>query len=55
MIKKQLLASYSTLQAVKPITQTSEIIIKTTLPIQGWVKDLIHLPKMAVAQALTVA
>ena len=54
MIKKQLLASYSTLQAVKPITQTSEIIIKITLPIQGWVKDLIHLPKMAVAQALTV-
>ena len=55
MIEKQLLAAYSTLQAVEPITQTAEIIVKTTLPIQGGVKDLTHLPKMGVAQAQMVA
>ena len=37
------------------ITQTAEIIVKTTLLIQGWVKDLTHLPKTGVAQAQTVA
>ena len=55
MIEKQLLASYSALQAVEPVTQTAEVIVKTTLPIQGWVRDLTHLPKMGVAQAQTVA
>ena len=55
MIEKQLLAAYSVLQAVEPITQTAEVIIKTTLPIQGWVKDLTRLPKTGVAQAQTVA
>ena len=50
MIEKQLLAAYSALQVVEPITQTAEIIVKTTLLIQGWVKDLTHLPKMRVAQ-----
>ena len=44
-IEKQLLAADSALQAVEPITQTAEVIVKTTLPIQGWVKDLTHLPK----------
>ena len=33
----------------------AEVIVKTTLPIQGWVKDLTHLPKMGVAQGQTVA
>ena len=55
MIEKQLLAAYSALQAVEPITQTAEVIVKTTLQIQGWVKDLTHLPKTGVAQAQTVA
>ena len=55
MIEKQLLAAYFALQAVEPVTQTTEIIVKTTLPIQGWVKDLTHLPKTGVAQAETVA
>ena len=41
----QLLDAYSALQAVEPITQMAEVIVKTTLPIQGWVKDLTHLPK----------
>ena len=45
MIEKQLLATYSALQAMEPITQTAEVIVKTTLPIQEWVKDLSHLPK----------
>ena len=55
MIEKQLLAAYFALQAVEPVTQTTEIIVKTTLPIQGWVKDLTHLPKMGVAQEQMVA
>jgi len=55
MIEKQLLAAYSMLQAVEPIIQTSEVIVKMTLPIQGQVKDLTHLPKTGVAQAQTVA
>jgi len=55
MIEKQLLAAYSALQAVEPITQTAEVIVKTTLPIQGWVKDLTHFPKTGVALAQTVA
>ena len=55
MIEKQLLSAYSALQAVEPITLTAEIIVKTTLLIQGWVKDLTHLPKMRVAQAQRVA
>ena len=46
MIAKQLLAAYSTLQMVESITQTAEIIVKTTLLIQGWVKDLTHLPNV---------
>ena len=33
----------------------AEIIVKITLLIQGWVKDLTHLPEMGVAQAQTVA
>ena len=53
-IEKQLLAAYSALQVVELITQTAEVIIKTTLPIQGWVKDLTHLPKTGVAQAQMV-
>ena len=55
MTEKQLLAAYSTLQVVELITQTAEIIVKTTLPVQGWVKDLTHIPKTGVAQAQTVA
>ena len=55
MIEKQLLAAYSALQVVELITQTAEVIIKTTLPIQGWVKDLTHLPKTGVAQAQAVS
>ena len=55
MIEKQILAAYSALQAVEPITQTAEVIVKTTLPIQGWIKDLTHLPKTGVAQVQTVA
>ena len=55
MIAKQLWAAYSTLQVVEPITQTSVVIVKTTLPIQRWVKNLTHLPKTGVAQAQTVA
>ena len=54
MIEKQLLAAYSTLQVVELITQTAEIIVKTTLPVQGWVKDLTHIPKTGVAQAQRV-
>ena len=38
MIEKQLLAAYSALQAVELITQTVEVIVKTTLLIQGWVE-----------------
>ncbi|XP_065599365.1 uncharacterized protein LOC136052867 [Cyrtonyx montezumae] len=55
MIEKQLLAAYSTLQVVEPTTQTAKVIVKTALPIQGWVRDLIHLPKTGVAQAQVVA
>jgi len=33
-LKKQLLAAYSALQSVEPITQMAEIIAKTTLPVQ---------------------
>ena len=55
MVEKQLLATYSALQAVEPITQTAEVIVKTTLPVQGWVKDLTHIPKTGVAQSQTVA
>ena len=55
MVEKQLLATYFALQAVEPITQTAEVIVKTTLPIQGWVKDLTHIPKTGVAQSQTVA
>lgn len=55
IIEKQLLAAYSALQAVEPVTQTAEIIVKTTQPIQGWLKDLTHLPKTRVAQAQMVA
>ena len=53
--EKQLLVADSTLQAVDLITQTAEIIVNTTLQIQGWVKDLTNLPKTGVAQAQTVA
>jgi len=52
---KKLLAAYSALQVVELITQAAEIIAKSTLPIQRWVKDLTHLPKTGVAQAQTVA
>ena len=45
-IERQLLAVYSALQAIEPITETAEVIVKTTLPIQGWVKDLTHLQPM---------
>ena len=55
MIEKQLLAAYSALQVIESITQMAEIIDKATLLIQGWVKDLTHLPKMRVAQAQRVA
>lgn len=34
-VERQLLAIYSALQAVEPVTQTAEVIVKTTLPIQG--------------------
>ena len=50
-IEKQLLAAYSALQVVELITQTAGIVVKPTLPIQGWVKDLTHLPKTGVVQA----
>lgn len=43
------------LQVVELITQTAEIVVKTTLPIQGWVKDLTHISKTGVAQVQTVA
>lgn len=33
--EKQLLATYSALQAEELITETAEVIAKTTLPIQG--------------------
>lgn len=36
---------FSALWAVEPITHTAAVI-KTTLPIQGWVIDLTHIPKM---------
>ena len=49
MIEKQLLAAYSVLQAVESTAQMAEVMVKTTLPIQGWVKDLTHLPKTGVA------
>jgi len=55
IIAKQLFAAYSPLQAVEPITQTDEVIVKTTLPVQEWVKDLTYLPMTGVAQAQTVA
>lgn len=45
MTEKQLLVTYSVLQAIESLTQTAEIIVKMTLPIQGWEKDLTHLPK----------
>lgn len=54
-IEKQLLAAYFVLQVVELITQTAEIVVKTTLPIQGWVKDLTHISKTGVAQVQTVA
>ena len=46
MIEKQLLAVYSASQAVELITQVAKIIVKTTLSVLGWVKNLTHLPKM---------
>jgi len=55
MTDKQLLAAYSALQDVKPITQTAEVIVKPTLSIQGWMKNLTHLLKTRVAQAHMVA
>ena len=55
MIEKQLLSAYFALQVVVLITQTAEIKVKTTLPIQGWLKDLTHLPKTGVAQAQILA
>lgn len=55
MIEKRLLADLSSLEAVERITQTVEIVVKMTLQIQWWMKDLIHLPKTGVAQAQTVA
>lgn len=39
---------------MEPVT-TAEVVGKTTLPIQGWVKDLSRIPKAGVAQAQTVA
>jgi len=54
-IEKQLLAAYSALQVVELITQRAEVIINTTVPIEGWVKDLTHLPKTGVAQAQAVS
>ena len=38
MTEKQLLAAFSALQAIELTTQMAEIIVKTTLLIQGWVK-----------------
>lgn len=49
---EQLLATYSASQAVEPLTQT--VLVDMTLPVQGWVKDLIHLPKAGVARTQTV-
>jgi len=49
------MATYSALQTVEPVTQTAEAIVKVTLPTQGWVNGLTHLPKTGVAQAQTVA
>lgn len=36
MVDKQLLATHSALQAVEPITQTAEVVVKTTR--RGWTK-----------------
>lgn len=55
MIEKHFLAAYWALQALEPITQTAEVIVKTTLPIHLWVRDLTLLPKTGVAQAQMVA
>lgn len=55
MAEKQLLATYSALQVVEPITQTAEVIVKTILLIQGWIKDLTYIPSTRVAQSQTVA
>lgn len=49
------MATYSTLQAAEPITQTAEVIVKTTLLSQEWVKDLAHIAKTRVAQVQMVA
>jgi len=35
--------------------RTAKVVVKTVLPIQGWVKDTSHIPKTGVAQAQTVA
>ena len=35
MIEKQVMRSRRPIKAVEPITQTVEVIVKTTLPIQG--------------------
>lgn len=42
---QQLLAACSVLQVVKPITQTAEVVVKTTPPVHVSVKDLVHIPK----------
>lgn len=55
VIENQILAIYSALQTVMPKTQTAVVGVKTTLPVQEWVKDLMHSPKAEVAQAQTVA
>lgn len=55
MTERQLQAIHSALQVKEPITQTAKVIIKTALPIQEWVKDLMHIPKTGVAQIETVA
>lgn len=55
LTEKQLSVAYSALQKMEPVTTTAEVVGKTTLPIQGWVKDLSRIPKAGVAQAQTVA
>lgn len=45
MIERQTISPYSALQAVEPIAQTSEVIVKKPQPIQRYVKDMTCIPK----------
>lgn len=45
LIEKHFLATYSAFQEVEPLTEMAEVRVRTTLPIQGWVKGLSHIPE----------